>query len=387
MKLLWIDASAGLAGDMLVGALLDAGGELDAVREAAAALDVEVDLRTERVRRGGFAATKFHVDFEPAHHHHTHWAGLRERISGAGLTERATTRALAVFGLLARAEARVHGVEVDAVAFHEVGAVDSLVDIVGACVLLDDVDELVCSPLPAGGGFVQTEHGRLAVPAPATVGVLAGWPMVQDGRSGELVTPTGAALVAALGSPGPMPSMRVAAQGYGAGSRDPAGWSNTVRAVLGAPQAATSPTSVEVLEAQVDDLPGEQVPPLLEALLGAGALDAWASPILMKKGRPGLLISALARPEATEAIGDALLRHSSTFGYRWRRADRRVLERRHTEVETAYGPVRGKLGAMGDEILHAAPEFEDCRARARAAGVPVARVHAAALRALEVEWP
>lgn len=384
MSVVWIDASAGLAGDMLVGALLDAGGDLQAIRDAAEALGLQATLSTEAVRRGGFAATKFHVEFDEKHHHHTHHSEIRSRIGGAGLPERTTARALAVFGRLAEAEAKVHGVPVEDVAFHEVGAVDSIVDIVGACLLLEDVEVLVCTALPAGGGFVDTDHGRLAVPAPATLGVLGGWPLVQDGRSGELVTPTGAALVAELATLGPMPSMAVSAQGYGAGTRDPKGWSNTARVVLGQPMRASSPTRVEVLEAQVDDLPGEQVPPLLDALLEAGALDAWATPILMKKGRPGLLISALARPSDADRISDALLRHSSTFGLRRHAADRRVLERRHVEVTTEFGVVRVKLGAMGDEILHAAPEFEDCKRLAAEAGVPVARVHGAALK--ELSW-
>ena len=312
MSVLWIDASAGLAGDMLVGALLDAGGRIERIASAAAALGLEVELSTEQVRRGGFGATKFHVGFEAERHQHTHWSELRGRIEAAGLSERTRARSLAVFGLLAKAEARVHGVAVEDVSFHEVGAVDSLVDIVGACVLLETVEMIVCSPLPAGGGFVQTEHGRLAVPAPATVGVLAGWPMVQDGRDGELVTPTGAALVSALATCGSMPSMTLRAQGYGAGTRDPEGWSNTVRVVLGDHRPAATPTTVEVLEAQVDDLPGEQVPPLIGALLEAGALDAWATPILMKKGRPGLLISALSRPADCERCSCATARPSGS---------------------------------------------------------------------------
>jgi len=382
--MIWIDASSGLAGDMLVGALIDAGGSLDAVRGAAEALSVRADLSVERVRRGAFAASKFEVSFSASDHDHVHWSSIRERISEAGLPERATRRSLAVFGLLAKAEARVHGVEVDEVCFHEVGAVDSLVDIVGACVLLDEVDDIVCSALPAGGGFVDTQHGRISVPAPATVGVLAGWPMVQDGRVGELVTPTGAAIVAALASCGPMPSMSVQAQGWGAGTRDPSDWSNTVRVVRGERIAAGSDSVVE-LSANLDDLPGEQVPPLIAALLSAGALDAWATPVVMKKGRPGLVVSALSRPSSVGAVEDAMLRHSSTFGVRRHRADRRILERRHITVETDFGPIRVKLGAMGEEILHAAPEYEDCRAAASKAGVPVARVHAAALKG--VPWP
>lgn len=387
MSTLWIDAAHGIAGDMLCGALLDAGGDLDGVRQAVAKL-VDVELSTKTVRRHGFAATKFDVAFEAGGHDHVHWSGLRERVQRAELGERVTRRILAAFGLLARAEARVHGTDVDHVAFHEVGAADSIADMVGACVLLEQlgVDEVVCTALPAGSGTVQTQHGPLSVPAPATVGVLQGWPMVQDGRPGELVTPTGAALVAALATCGPMPTMRVRAQGRGAGTRDPQEWSNTVRVVLGERVEASSPTTVHVVEAQVDDMTGEQLPPLIDALLEAGALDAYATPVLMKKGRSGLLLTALATD--AEPVITALLTHSSTFGVRLRTAERRVLERRHVEVQTRYGAVRVKLGHADGALVHAAPEFVDCAARAREHGVAVARVQAAALVALEEDgWP
>lgn len=387
MTTLWIDATNGIAGDMLCGALLDAGGDLDGVRAAVATL-VDVELSTRAVVRHGFAATKFDVGFTPSDHDHVHWSGLRARIQDAGLPERVTRRGLAVFGLLARAEARVHGCEVDHVAFHEVGAADSIADVIGACVLLEQlgVDEVVCTALPAGSGTVQTQHGPLDVPAPATIGVLAGWPLVQDGRPGELVTPTGASLVAALGSYGPMPSMRVSAQGRGSGTRDPEGWSNTVRVVLGQRMDAPSPRTVHVIEAQVDDMTGEQLPPLLDALFEAGAIDAYATPILMKKGRAGLLITALATD--VEPVSTALLVHSSTFGVRVRPAERRVLERHHVTVATRFGDVRVKVGSEGGRILHASPEFVDCAARAREHGVAVARVQAAALAACSEDgWP
>ncbi|MCP4809704.1 MAG: nickel pincer cofactor biosynthesis protein LarC [Proteobacteria bacterium] len=387
MSTLWIDATNGIAGDMFCAALLDAGGDLDALRAAIAPL-VDVELSTSTVRRHGFAAVKFNVGFQAGDHDHVHWSGLRERIEHAGLPERVTRRALAAFGLLARAEARVHGTTVEQVAFHEVGAADSIADMVGACVLLEQlgVDEVVCTALPAGSGTVQTQHGPLDVPAPATIGVLAGWPMVQDGRPGELVTPTGAALVAALATFGPMPSMRIAGQGRGAGTRDPDAWSNTVRVVLGERVDAPSPRTVQVIEAQVDDMTGEHLPPLFDALFAAGAIDAYATPILMKKGRSGLLITALATD--AEPVETALLTHSSTFGVRTRQAERRVLDRRHVEVNTRFGAVRVKLGSEAGELLHASPELVDCAARAREHGVSVARVQAAAVAALEEDgWP
>ena len=300
--------------------------------------------------------------------------------------------AVAAFGALAEAEARVHGVPVERVSFHEVGAVDSIIDMVGACYLLWrlGVEALTVSPLPLGGGTVQTAHGVLTVPVPATIELLRGFPVFQDGRRGELVTPTGAALARALGKPGPMPSMRPTATGYGAGTRNPEGWNNVTRLILGEPlgadEAADVPADeVEVISAQVDDMPGEALPALISALLAAGAADAFAAPVVMKKGRLGQLITAICAPERAGAVGDALLRHSTSFGLRRHRAQREVLDRRHVTVQTAFGAVRVKLGARGGELYQAKPEHEDCARLALAAGVPLARVVEAALGALPPE--
>lgn len=305
----------------------------------------------------------------------------------AELPERARARALAVFTRLAEAEARVHGMAVEDVAFHEVGAVDSIVDIVSAALLLEQlgVDRLVVSALPVAGGTIRTAHGVTPLPAPATLELLRGWPVVPGPPGREHVTPTGAAIAAALAEPGPMPAMRLLGVGHGAGTRDPADVPNVVRVVLGEESAPSSPEEVVVLEAQMDDLPGEHLPALLEALLAAGALDAFAAQILMKKGRPGLLVQALATPSGSAAVELALLRHGSTFGVRRHTARRRVLDRRHVPVTTPWGEVRIKLGILDGELLRAAPEHEDVAALARAAGVPVPRVYAAAVRAFDAE--
>lgn len=414
---LYLDAFAGIAGDMTVAALLHAGAPLDAVLAELASLGLEGwSARVEPVTRGPYAATRFVVDLadpspaplavgsahEHGHDHghthdhghehgHTHggadpgpgtWAAIRALLVGSGLHPRVRERALATFHHLAVAESRVHGMPVDAVSFHEVGAVDSIVDIVGACAAMEllDVDEVVASPLPMGSGRVMTAHGLLPVPVPATVEVLRGWPVEPSGLSGELVTPTGAALVAALARPGPMPAMIIRAVGYGAGTRDPSTHANVLRAVLGSGSAGSVAEVLE-LRAQVDDLPGELVPPLLDALFAAGALDAWVSPVLMKKGRPGLLIGALCAPDRRQPVGDALFRHAGTFGYRWERLAREVAARRHVSVTTAWGPVRVKLAEREGRVVHAAVEFEDAAALARAAGVPVAAVMADALAA------
>ncbi|MCK6506199.1 LarC family nickel insertion protein [Myxococcota bacterium] len=335
------------------------------------------------------------------------WAEIRALLLAAPLPPRARDRALAVFGRLAQAEAQVHGTELDAVVFHEVGALDSLVDVVGACLLLEqlDVAELVCGPLPLGAGTTRGAHGTIPLPAPATALLLRGWP-VRPGRPGEeQVTPTGAALVAALARPGDPPAMVLEAVGTGAGGRNPPDHPNVLRALLGRPIAAgrapgegtpqpaatpadrATPTAVEVLAAQVDDLPGEHLPPLFEAVLAAGALDVWASPVLMKKGRSGLLVEALATAQTAEAVGRAILTHGGSFGVRRHPATRQVLDRAHHAVCTPWGPVRIKVGSIEGRVIQAAPEYEDVARIAREAGVPVPRVHAAALRAWGEEEP
>ena len=379
--ILWIDASNGVAGDMLLGALLDAGGDLAALNTALAPLGARV--RVERVQRGAFSACKVQIEeIEPRHeghgHTHHHWARIREAIAKH-------PRAIEVFSRLASAESRIHGVPVEEVAFHEVGALDSVADIVGVTVLLEQlgVQRIAATPPPMGSGFVDTQHGRMAVPAPATVACLEGWTLPEDGRPGELTTPTGAALLAVLSEPGAMPAMRPLASGFGAGSRDPEGWSNTLRVVLGQAQdLAATATRVTELQAQVDDMPGEWVPVLFERLLDAGALDVFAQPVLMKKGRSGLLITVLGEPEDSSVLEECLLRHSTTFGVRRHPCTRRVLERSLETVQTAYGPIRVKVGSLEGEVLHRMPEHEDCRAAAAAHDVSLALVHQAAMAVL-----
>jgi uncharacterized protein (TIGR00299 family) protein len=376
---------------MICGALLDAGGDAQALERTLRALNLGPwTLRLESVRRGALQALHFGVHEEPSHHDHRHphfhraWSDIRATIEAAELPPRAKRRALQVFERLAQVESRAHGVPVDDVAFHEVGALDSIIDIVGACVLLEqlDVDRIVATPLPLGSGTVQTAHGPLPVPVPAVIGLLTGWPTVQDGRTGELVTPTGAALVTTLAEPGPMPSMTPSASGIGAGSRNPPERANVVRVVLGNTDPAASTDQVHVFEAQVDDMPGEWVPPLVDALFAAGALDAWAAPVLMKKGRPGLLVSAMARPENADAVSQAMLLHATTFGVRHYTAQRHILERHWDPVETSYGSIRVKIGRWRGEVVQVAPEYEDVAVAAKTFQVSVATVHRAAL----VSW-
>lgn len=407
-RTLFVDAFAGLAGDMFVAALVDAGAPLPAILDGLRGLGVDGwSARTETALRGPFAATRFVVelagavqffaadghdhghDHDHGHAHaHAHagssraWRDIRTMLTASTLPAGARDRALRTFSRLAEAEGRVHGIAAEDVGFHEVGAVDSIVDIVGACLALDllGVERIVVGPLPIGSGHTRGDHGWIPLPAPATIELLRGFPVYAFAHPGETITPTGAALLAALAEPGPMPSMRVEAIGYGAGTRDPATHPNVLRVLLGAGDAGAVGEVVE-LRAQVDGVTGEGIPGLIQALLDAGAVDAWVTPILMKKGRPGYAIAAIAPVEARVVVGDTLLRRGGTLGYRWTTQRREVLARRHESVETRYGPIRIKLGERAGETLHAAPEFEDCRAAADAAGVPFAEVQAAALAA------
>ena len=390
-RLLVLDAQlSGIAGDMLVGALLDLGADFATLETALASVGVS-HVSVEEVTRGAIRARHFHVhehEHEHVHEHehaHAHaWRAIRSQIERAPLTDRARARALAIFSRLAEVEGRIHGVAPDDVTFHEVGAIDSVADIVGAAVCLDQLDVesvFLLGPVAVGGGLVKTAHGLLPVPAPATVALLEGF-AVRPGSfaDGELTTPTGAAIVAALATAEPVPAFSLGAVGYGAGTRNPAARPNVVRAILGT-RAAASAQAIVVLESNLDDLTGEQVPLLVDALLQAGALDAFVAPVLMKKGRPGFFVQALAEAGAADAVAECFLRHGSTFGVRRVEARRDVLDRWHERVVTPWGPVRVKIGARKGEVLQVAPEFEDVKAVATASGRSVGEVHRAALAA------
>lgn len=393
---LYFDCFAGIAGDMTLGALLDLGVPEEAVRGELAKLPVRnYRLERERVQRGALVGTKIHVlvdghDESFDHHHehhghdthaHTHYrdikAMLQRHLGGDVLA-----RALAIFDRIAVVEAKLHGVSVDDVAFHEVGAVDSIVDIVGAAAALAWLrpSRITSRRVPLGSGSVDTAHGRLPVPAPATLQLLAGAD-VEAGGDGELTTPTGAGIVAASVSAfGPLPPMRVLGVGWGAGDRQLADRPNLLRVVAGVPVAAVDADEIVVVEANIDDMNPELCEPLLEALFAAGAVDAWFTPIVMKKSRPALTVAALCAAASREVVAAALLRESTTIGVRFSTVARTTLPRHLVEVETPWGTVPVKVAGDGD-AANAAPEYEACRALAARAGVPVKRVYLAALAA------
>jgi uncharacterized protein (TIGR00299 family) protein len=375
---LWVDAGAGIAGDMLLGALIDAGADLDAVNSAVSAVvPGEVVVRTGTVTRAGLRALKADVDSTTDTHPHRSWARIRTMLESADLPAPLGGRALAVFARLADAEARVHGVPPDEVHFHEVGSWDSIADIVGACAAIVDlgVTDVTAGPVAVGSGRVGSAHGDLPVPVPAVLELARGWQVVAGGE-GELATPTGMALLRIVATEcRPLPPMAVTAVGIGAGGRDVPGRANVVRVVVGEPVVDPPPrTTMWVLETNIDDLDPRLWPTVLTALLAAGAADAWLVPILMKKGRPAHTLCVLVHDTEREALRDAVFGLTSTLGVRERPVSRVALERAWRRVVVRGGEVRVKVGLRAGCIVAATPEFEDVAELARTRGVPVREV-------------
>jgi uncharacterized protein (TIGR00299 family) protein len=383
VRIAYFDAFSGISGDMTVGALIDAGAPSEAVVSALESLDTGARFEVEKTRRGGVTASKFRVIPPPrteGGHSHRHLKHILAMIERAPVSGRAKQNASEVFRKLGDAEAGVHGVPVEKVHFHEVGAVDSIADIVGACVALDllGIDEVHTSAVNVGSGTVDTEHGLLPVPAPATAVLLRGKPIYARGPAVELTTPTGAALVSALSASfGPAPAMKIAHIGYGAGDRDFKDHANVLRVMIGERSAASESTAVSVIEANIDDSSPQLLGYALERLLDAGALDATLSPLQMKKNRPGCLLRVIAKPEDQERLAGIVFAETSTLGLRIMSAERRVQERRIEEVETEFGAIRVKVG--GDGIF--SPEYDDCREIAIRTGTPLRQVLAAAQEA------
>ncbi len=366
MRICYLDAFSGISGDMLVGALADAGADSSAIADALHSLNSGASVLFEKVQRGGIAACKFHVQVdEPQKHRHL--SAILKIIDGATLPDRAKQNATAVFQRLGEAEASVHNVPIEKVHFHEVGAVDSIADIVGACLGFEllSVDAIYSSPLNLGTGTVRAEHGVMPVPAPATAALVAGKPVYARGPAVELTTPTGAAVAVTLARAfGVMPPMKIAAIGYGAGDHDFAEQANVLRVFIGETSGAVEATTVAVIEANIDDASPQVLGYAIEKLLEAGALDATLQPLQMKKGRPGTLLRVIATPEQRNILADVIFHETTTLGVRTYAAERLVEARHWVEVETPHGKVRIKVAEHSF-----APEYEDCRALARATGV------------------
>jgi uncharacterized protein (TIGR00299 family) protein len=371
----YIDAFSGLAGDMLVAALADAGADRDAITRALQSLSTEGAFSWEQVKRRGMSAAKFHVTVTetPKHRHLT---PILKMIAAADLPEPVKAAAGRVFHVLGEAEALTHGVDIEKVHFHEVGAVDSICDIVGICMGLHllSVDKIYCSAINTGSGTVNTEHGVLPVPAPATARLLEGKPIYARGPALELTTPTGAAVVAALAEGfGAMPAMTVRSIGYGAGDHDFKEHANIVRVMIGEVVNVPESTTVDVIEANIDDASPQIIAWATEKLLEAGALDAVVLSAQMKKNRPGILLQVIAPPEKREELIAVIFRETTTLGVRFHTSERRVQLRDWVEVKTTHGAVRIKTTPAGF-----APEYEDARKIAAETGVPLKEILAEA---------
>lgn len=393
MRIAYFDLVGGAAGDMLVAALIDAGAPVEELRRGLAGLAVEpFELAvTRRLKSGWLDACHVDVRVEPGHDApHRHLQDVLRLLDEARLPPRARQRARSAFEALARAEARVHGTSPDEVHFHEVGALDAIVDVAATCLALEllDVERVEASPLPLARGATRAAHGTLPLPAPAVLLLAEAAGALVEGREGgtEHVTPTGAALLCALGERfGPPPPMRLERVGHGAGTREaPADAPpNVVRVLVGRQATADAAGEVVVLEANLDDDTPERVAHLAQALLARGALDAFLVPVTMKKGRPGVLLTVLAEPSRASALETMILTESNTLGVRRRREARTVLPRRTVEVMTVYGPARVKLAERPDGRTTAKPEYDDCARLAREKDVPIADVFRAAARAAE----
>jgi uncharacterized protein (TIGR00299 family) protein len=383
MELLYLEPVGGVAGDMFLAAALDLGVPREGLERALATLGVAgFRLVVARAEAGGVAGTHLDVVVEGPQPHHRALSEILRIVEKSGLPPRAREAAGAVFRRIGEAEARVHGVAVDDVHFHEVGAVDSIVDVCGAAIALDLLGwpRVVSAPPELGRGFVETAHGRLPVPPPAVLELLKGVAVRPGGPPGEAVTPTGAALLAVLAEVGEAPALVPRRVGVGVGTARWPDRPNVLRMTLG-DEVAAAPGGLFLLECNLDDCPGQLVARAVDAALEQGALDAWATPCTMKKGRPGLVLAALAPADRRAAVARAFAAETTTLGVRFRQVERLELDREHVAVETAYGTLRVKVGRLGGEVLGAHPEHDDCLAAARRHGVALKEVMAAALAA------
>lgn len=391
MRIAYLDCASGISGDMTVAALVDAGLDLEIVRAGIESLNLPgVKLHLEEVDRGGFRAKHFRVE-HPEQHAHRHLSDIRQIINKSeGLNDNQRDLALRIFHAVAEAEAKVHGSTVDQVHFHEVGAIDSIVDIVAVAIGMDwlDVEELLCSRVPTGRGQVKIAHGTCAIPTPGTAELLKGIPLADVPVNAELTTPTGAAIVKTLVSQftDSLPEMTIETIGYGAGTREFDDRANVLRLIIGETAGVeTSGDSVILLETNLDDVTGEVLGYTKRLLMAAGALDVYTTPIQMKKDRPAVMLSVISSLDDVSKLEAILFRETQTFGIRRQRIQRSVRERMAYTVETDFGSIKGKVGWRGDEPVIFTPEYDDCVEIAKAHGLPLRDVYMAAQIAFIVE--
>ncbi|MGH9802491.1 MAG: nickel pincer cofactor biosynthesis protein LarC, partial [Blastocatellia bacterium] len=430
MRTLYLDCFAGASGDMFIGALLDCGLDFEFLKSELTKLGIEgYELSLTRVDRSGINSAKFDVHLQSEvhhnhshdhhshehHHHHDHshehhhdhqddnpqsairnpqshgdhrsLSTIKNIISTSALSASVKERALAIFQRIGEAESKIHGIAIETVHFHEVGAIDSIVDIVGACIGLEalKIEKIISAPLHVGSGTFKCAHGTYPVPGPATAELLKGVPIYSKDIEGELVTPTGAAIISTLAaSYGNLPAMKIEHIGYGAGTRTYEKFPNTLRAVIGeleSSNADQTPTTVTVIEANIDDLSPQVFGHLMEKVLAAGALDVFYTPVQMKKNRPGVLVTLLCRPEDRQQMSDLIFSETTTLGVRYRNEQREILRREFAIVETEFGSIKMKIARAEDgQLINYAPEFDDCHAAAELHQVPIREVQLAALR-------
>ncbi len=383
MKVAYFDCFSGAGGDMIVAALIDAGADANALRKGLSALNVGgYDLSIERVTKQGIAATRFNVRLDAGGKQpHRHLRHILDILKSSDLSDGVREKSSRVFTRLAEAEAGVHGTTVEKVHFHEVGAVDAIVDVVGAVLALEllCVDQVVCSPIPTGSGTVTCDHGVLPIPAPATARLLHGVPLAACDEIGELTTPTAAAVLTTLSSAfGPIPPMTLTEIGYGAGTREGRTRPNVLRVLIGENgNGHGDADQIVMLETNIDDATPQVVGYCMERLLSEGALDVYTVPIQMKKQRPGVVLTVLCEAGKVQALEEIMFAETPTFGIRRRTVERSKLQRRFETVSTRFGEIRMKVGER-ERMATASPEFEDCRAAARKHGVALREVIAAA---------
>ena len=393
-RILYFDCFSGASGDMILGALIDAGLPVDALRRALGSLAIgECTLDADRVDRAGVAATKFHIREAKSHaetpsashsHHHRSLKEIVTLIESCALSASGKAKAISLFRRLAETEASIHQLPIEQVDLHEVGALDSIIDIVGSVFGLQwfGADQIVASPLNVGSGTVMCQHGTFPVPAPATAKLVEGVPIYSQGAPVELLTPTGALLITGHASSyGAIPPMTIERIGYGAGERNPAGTPNVLRLMVGESAASGPLERVAVIECEIDDMNPQIFGTLMDHLYAGGALEVFYVPIQMKKGRPGTLVTTVAQPERRAALSHILFRETTTIGLRYQELFRERLDREQVCVETPLGPVQFKLGRLAGRVVNAAPEFDDCVRLAAERGLPVKEIQAIATKA------
>jgi len=390
MRVAYLDCISGISGDMTLGALVDVGVDLDVINQGIASLNLPgCRLVAEEVKKKGFRATQITVEHEPEHKHR-HLHHIVEMIEGSSLSANQRDLAKRIFQRLAEAEAKVHGSTIEKVHFHEVGAVDSIADIVGSAIGWDllGIDKVVASPVPTGTGYVQIAHGRCSIPAPATAELLHGVPLVELPIECELTTPTGAAILTTLAeSYGPLPAMRIERIGLGSGQKDLDEQGNVLRLVVGEMVAGAANESdlIWVLETNLDDSTGEMIGFCIERLWEAGALDVYTTPIQMKKNRPGTVLTVLCQAAHVQQMETILFRETTTLGMRRWQASRRKLQRKPHEVDTPWGKVMGKLGWFEGGTVNFSPEYDSCSRVAVENNIPLRTVYDAAGKAFDTE--